>query len=248
MKNILYILLFFTSFIFGQNEQVFEKANSLYNNESYSDAIKEYQKILSSGNHSLSIYFNLANAHYKLNQIGQSIYYYEKALQLDSQNDDVLTNLVFANNMRIDKIEVIPSTGFSKIFSSIVNTFSFNTWAICAVIFMILFVLNFVAYSQSSFTKRKRYFFMISMFSFFISILTVAFAYQQEKSTIKEKYAIVFAKESLVKSEPKLNSNEAFELHEGTKVKVLEIFEGWTKIKLTNGSVGWIICDDIKKL
>jgi tetratricopeptide (TPR) repeat protein len=248
MKNILYILLLFTSFIFSQNEQVFEKANSLYNNESYSDAIQEYQKILSSGNHSLSIYFNLANAHYKLNQIGQSIYYYEKALQLDSQNDDVLTNLVFANNMRIDKIEVIPSTGFFKIFSSIVNMLSFDTWAICAVIFMILFVLTFVAYSQSKFTKRKRYFFMISMFAFFLSILSVAFAYQQEKSTINEKYAIVFAKESLVKSEPKLNSNEAFELHEGTKVKVLEIFEGWTKIKLTNGSVGWIISDDIKKL
>jgi uncharacterized protein YgiM (DUF1202 family) len=113
---------------------------------------------------------------------------------------------------------------------------------------MILFVLTFVAYSQSKFTKRKRYFFMISMFAFFLSILSVAFAYQQEKSTINEKYAIVFAKESLVKSEPKLNSNEAFELHEGTKVKVLEIFEGWTKIKLTNGSVGWIISDDIKKL
>ncbi len=82
---------------------------------------------MNSGNHSVSVYFNLANAHYKLNQLGESIYYYEKALQLAPNNEDVLANLVFANNMRIDKIDVIPTTVFSKMFSSVVNLLSFDT-------------------------------------------------------------------------------------------------------------------------
>ena len=248
MKNILYILLFFLSFSYAQNKSIFENANSLYNNENYNDAILEYERILSSGEHSAAVYFNLGNAYYKLNQIGQSIYYYEKALQLEPENEDVLTNLAFANNMRIDKIEVIPTTGFSKMFSSIVNTMFFDTWAVLAVFFMVLFIVAFVFYTQSKFTNRKRYFFITAMFTLFFSILSLAFAYKQEAELIKKKYAIVFAEESQVKTEPKLNSTEAFELHEGTKVKVLDVFEDWTKIKLTNGSTGWIISKDIKQL
>ncbi len=248
MKNILYILLFFLSFNYAQNKSIFDNANSLYNNENYNDAILEYQRILSSGEHSAAVYFNLGNAYYKLNQIGQSIYYYEKALQLEPENDDVLTNLAFAKNMRIDKIDVIPTTGFSKIFSSLVNTMSFDTWALFSVILMFLFITAFVLYTQSKFTNRKRYFFITAMFCLFFSILTLAFAYKQEAELMKKKYAIVFAEESQVKTEPKLNSNEAFELHEGTKVKVLDVFEDWTKIRLTNGSTGWIISNDIKQL
>jgi len=248
MKSIIYIVLFITSFGFSQNEQLFERANGLYNSEKYSDAIQVYQQLLSTKNHSASLYFNLANSHYKLNQISESVYYYEKALQLDPNNEDVLTNLAFANNMRIDKIDVIPTTGFSKIFSSIINMLSFDTWAILGIVFMVLFVLMFVGYSRSKFTNRKRLFFVMSFLGLFFSVLSVAFAYQQETTVINEKYAIVFAKESQVKSEPKFNSDEAFELHEGTKVSVFEDFEGWTRIKLTNGSVGWIISKEIKKL
>lgn len=248
MKNIFYIFLLIFSFSNAQNEKIFEKANSLYNSENYSDSILDYQKILSSGNHSVSVYFNLANSHYKLNQIGQSIYYYEKALQLDPDNDDVLTNLAFANNMRIDKIDVIPTTGFSKIFSSIINILSFDAWSILGVVLLAFFVIMFILYSQSKFTTRKRYFFIIAMFTLFLSFIAVACAYQQEAAVMNNKYAIVFAKESQVKTDPNLNSNQAFQLHEGTKVKFLEAFEGWVKIKLTNGSVGWIISDDIKQL
>jgi tetratricopeptide (TPR) repeat protein len=248
MKNIIYILLLITSFGFAQNEQLFEKANGLYNSEKYSDAIQVYQQLLSTKNHSVSLYFNLANSHYKLNQIAESVYYYEKALQLEPDNEDVLANLAFANNMRIDKIDVIPTTGFSKIFTSIINMLSFDTWAVLAIVFMMFFVVMFIGYSQSKFTNRKRFFFIVSLLGLFFAILSVAFAYQQEATTINKKYAIVFAKESQVKSEPKFNSDEAFQLHEGTKVSVLEGFDGWTKIKLTNGAVGWIISKDIKRL
>lgn len=248
MKNTLYILLLITSFGFAQNEQLFEKANSLYNSEKYTEAIQVYQQILSTKNHSASLHFNLANAHYKLNQIAESVYYYEKALQLDPDNEDVLTNLAFANNMRIDKIDIIPTTGFSKIFTSIINMLSFDTWAVLGIVFMMLFIVMFIGYSNSKFTNRKRLFFIVSLVGLFLSILSVTFAYQQEITVNNDQQAIVFSKESQVKSEPKFNSDEVFQLHEGTKVSVFEDFDGWTKIKLTNGSVGWIISKDIKKL
>lgn len=248
MKNIIYIILLITCFGFAQNDQLFEKANGLYNSEKYTEAIQVYQQILSTKNHSASLYFNMGNSHYKLNQIAESVYYYEKALQLEPDNEDVITNLAFANNMRIDKIDVIPITGFSKMFSSLINMLSFDTWSVLAIVFMILFIMTFVGYSNSKFVNRKRLFFIVSLAGLFLSILSVAFAFQQETTVNNEQFAIVFSKESQVKSEPKFNSDEAFQLHEGTKVRVFEDFDGWVKIKLTNGSVGWIVSKDIKKL
>lgn len=248
MKNCIYILLLLTSVVFAQNEQLFEKANSLYNNEKYSEAILVYDQILNSKKHSASLYFNKANAHYKLNQIAESVYNYEKALQLEPSNKDVLTNLAYANNMRIDKIDTIPTTGFSKLFTSVINMMSFDTWAIFSVVFMLLFVGCFVLYSTSKYTSKKRLYFVAALAGLLLSVCSILFAYQQEFNVQNDNYAIVFAKESNVKTEPKFNSEAAFVLHEGTKVKVLETFEGWTKIRLTNGSEGWIVNEAIKIL
>ena len=60
--------------------------------------------------------------------------------------------------------------------------------------------------------------------------------------------AIVFADESSVKAEPNARSQEAFALHEGTKVNVLEELNDWKKIKIADGSIGWIPAEDIKEL
>lgn len=248
MKNSVYILLLLANFVFSQSEQLFEKANSLYNNENYSEAILVYDQILNTGKHSASVYFNKANAHYKLNQIAESVYNYEKALLLKPSNEDVLTNLAFANNMRIDKIDRIPTTGFSKLFTSVINLMSFDTWALVSVVFMFLFVGCFVLYSITKYASKKRVYFVIAFVGLLLSVCSLSFAYQQESNVKKDIYAIVFAKEFNVKSEPKLTSEAAFVLHEGTKVKVLETFDGWTKIRLTNGSVGWIISKEIKEL
>jgi uncharacterized protein YgiM (DUF1202 family) len=63
-----------------------------------------------------------------------------------------------------------------------------------------------------------------------------------------DRPAIVFAKEAQIKSEPNLRSTEAFKLHEGTKVQILDTVQNWKKIKLADGKIGWIVNDDIKAL
>ena len=100
MKKIVYILSFLFSFgLFAQNQALFEKANTLYNEGKYAEAIDNYITILETEKHSADIYYNLANAHYKLNNIAPSIYYYEKALLLDPNDSEINNNIAFAKNM-----------------------------------------------------------------------------------------------------------------------------------------------------
>jgi SH3-like domain-containing protein len=49
-----------------------------------------------------------------------------------------------------------------------------------------------------------------------------------------------------VKSSPSETSVDLFVLHEGTKVSILETADGWCKIKIANGSVGWLMEDSMR--
>ncbi|MCB0382641.1 MAG: ion channel protein, partial [Psychroserpens sp.] len=61
MKTISYIIIFLLSTVsFAQNNQLFDEANDLYNEANYTDALEKYKMILSSGEHSAELYFNIA--------------------------------------------------------------------------------------------------------------------------------------------------------------------------------------------
>ena len=91
-------------------------------------------------------------------------------------------------------------------------------------------------------------FLIISSFSLGFAFLTLLFAFNKHSLDKKDRPAIVFAKESQVKSEPNFRSEEAFKLHEGTKVHILDSVNNWKKIKLSDGTIGWISSEDIKAL
>jgi tetratricopeptide (TPR) repeat protein len=66
--------LFITTVTIAQSESLFKEANQAYANENYEEAISKYQSILKDGYESTSVYYNLGNSHYKLNNVGPSVY------------------------------------------------------------------------------------------------------------------------------------------------------------------------------
>ncbi|WCO01880.1 SH3 domain-containing protein [Psychroserpens ponticola] len=249
MKQLIYILTFFGSILtFAQNNQLFEAANTLYNDANYTEALEKYKTVLDSGEHSAELYFNMANAHYKLNHIAPSIYYYEKALLLKPHDKDIKNNIAFARNMTVDAIDFVPEVGISKLIRNVTNMLSFDAWAKTAVVLVMLFVMLFIAYSFTDSTSKKRFTFLTSNLSLLLAIMSLSFAFHKYKLVNNNQPAIVFAQETKIKTEPNLRSAEAFVLHEGTKVQVLDTVSNWKKIKLSDGKTGWIAKDDIKTL
>ncbi len=232
----------------AQSKSSFEEGNTLYSDGKYNEAIEKYEEVLNSGLHSAEVYFNLGNAHYKLNRIAPSIYYYEKALLLSPKDKEIQNNLSFAHNMTIDSIDVVPEIGISRFLRTAINMFSFDTWAFLSVGFMIFFVLIFMTYYFTSSTNKKRFTFVTSIMSAFLTVLFLSFAFQKQAMDNKDNPAIVFSQESLVRTDPNLSGEEAFRLHEGTKVRVLDTINNWSEILLTDGKTGWIVSDDIRML
>ncbi|MEM9686153.1 MAG: SH3 domain-containing protein, partial [Bacteroidota bacterium] len=60
--------------------------------------------------------------------------------------------------------------------------------------------------------------------------------------------AIIFEKETEVRSEPNDRSEKVFLLHEGTKVNVKDELGEWKKIRLTDGKTGWLPAKTLKEI
>jgi len=243
------MVLFLGYISFAQTaDELFSKANDFYKNGQYTKAAQLYLIIEKSGLESDDLYFNLGNSYYKLNKVAPSIYYYEKALKINPMHEDASNNLAFAKRMTIDVIEDLPKTFFQRFSSNVIQKLTYNTWAILGVTASFLAALLFLLYYFSSSPKRKIFYFNITIFAVFVMTVSVIFAYSNYETTQKSRSAIIFASKSEIKNAPSLNSETVFELHEGTKVTILDELSNWKKIKLADGKIGWVNVADIKEI
>ena len=243
--KILYIILLLSN---TQGlDSIFDQSNAFYTDGKYQMAIDGYKDILNSGFESAELYYNLGNAFYKLNNIPESNFFYEKARSISPTDEDILINLSYAQNLRIDKIEKLPITQTQNFKINILNLLSEKGWSVLLIILAWIACVSFVLYLSVNNSGNKRIFF--TQFIILMIGLIVVFTINYEKKKLNnEKFAIIYDKEIEVWSEPNKISELKFLLHEGTKVKQVDTIQDWVNIQLENGTLGWIQSSSIKTL
>jgi hypothetical protein len=189
----------------------------------------------------------LETSFYKLNNIPESNYYYEKAKSISPNDDDILTNLSFAQNLRIDKIETLPVSDIQNLKLSILDLLSEKGWSYVLIILIWIMCCAFIVYNLSNNPKFKRSFFSITVVFLILSSFILFINFEKKKNS-EIKYAIIYDKEIEVWSEPNNISELKFLLHEGTKVKQIDVIEDWLNIQLENGTIGWIQSSSLRIL
>jgi tetratricopeptide (TPR) repeat protein len=229
-------------------QPLFEEGNEAYNQGAYSEAIALYEQTITMGQHSAELYYNLANAYYRLNRVAESIFYFEKAQQLDPDNENIKINSSFAQNMTIDAIEPLPKSQLHAIKSQLFARMSLQSWSLFSVVMIWIFAFLFLAYLFLTLPQLKRIFFFLSLVSLFLFLgsFTIAFQLDQEKKNTE--YGILFSQQGDVWSEPNQRGEIQFVLHEGTKMQLLDMLDEWQKIRIANGSEGWIKNAEIRSL
>ncbi|WP_026808602.1 tetratricopeptide repeat protein [Arenibacter latericius] len=249
MVRVLAVLFFMIGTLgHSQNQELFEKATTFYNDGEYEEARDNYLKILENGAHSAALYFNLGNTYYKLNDIAPSIYYYEKALLLNPSDQDILNNLSFAKNMTLDAIEPLPKTTISKFYNKVTGYLTFDQWAYTAIVFMFLFVGLYIAFYYFRYSTQKRIAFIFSLIFLILSLTASTLSYVQYNRYNSERPAIIYVEQAPIKPEPNNRSQAIFNLHAGTKVQVVEEMQDWKKIELADGKTGWLLSNEIREL
>lgn len=247
MKRILAFLLIILTVApaFAADER-FSKANLLYSEGQYEQAIQGYEEILSTGVESGALYFNLGNAYYKFGELPQAVLNYERALLLKPQDSDIKYNLELAYSQTTDKIETVDPFFLTKWVASIRNKATSDFWTYIGIgcfILMLVFA-GFFMYSNSVVFKKAGFYLAIIML--IGTTITLSFAIKQKDKLVNRTHAIVFSPSVTVKSSPDASGTEIFILHEGSKVKIISTLGNWNEIELADGNVGWVESETIK--
>lgn len=251
MKKIIilfYLAISSVGFTQFSNEEYFSNGLELYNEGKYLEAINQFKLIIQEGEHSAALYFNLGNSYYKVNDIANSIYYYEKALRLNPNDKDVLNNLSYSQNMLIDKVEILPKNQVYEFLNLISNALTINHWLFIGIALLYLFLGAFLFYYFNNNTMKKKNYFSLSSVFFILSMVFIFNGinrFEIEKNIVN---AIIFENKIDFRTEPNFRSEVLFNLHEGTKVIVKEELNEWSLVQISNGNSGWIESQSIKKI
>lgn len=211
-----------------------------YKRGNYQQAIADYNSLLRQGK-SAEVYYNLGNAYYRVDSIAMAILAYERAAQLAPGDDDIRFNLQYARSRTIDKITPESEVVFATWYRSVVNLMGADSWAVvgvCSIVLALLLMLVYLFVPQLA--LRKVGFFGGTLFLILFAASTL-FAWSQKKTALESRGAIVMSPSVSVKKTPVQSSEDAFILHEGSRVDITDSsLRGWIGIRLSDGREGWL--------
>ncbi len=242
-STILLIFLFYFSCNSFCND--LKDAEKAYDSKNFKISIQHYQKLINEGYKSYQLYFNLGNSYYRNNELGKAIYYYELASKSNPADDDIKINLAIATSKTIDKVNSKENFFITAIKTNILLSFSTFTWSIFTISFISLASILFFIFINSNNILIKRISFIGTCFCFILFTLSYFLGYTSLKSKSENKFAIITSKEIKILNEPTISGISKFNLHEGTKIRIVENKGEWILIKLDNGNEGWIKTTDV---
>jgi tetratricopeptide (TPR) repeat protein len=227
--------------LLGQSaEQMFQQGNMLYQQGKLAEARESYETIINNGYVSGGVYYNLGNTYYKTGNVAKAILNYERALRLMPNDEDLRHNLQLANMLITDKIEPTPRLFLWDYWEGVRNAFSMQsiTWSTYACFVLMIAAFSVVIVART-YAVRK-----IAMLGGFVGtlvffvFLVVMLGKISDQRRINE--AIVTASITTAKNSPDGNSTDAFVLHAGVKVQMIDHLKDWVKVRLADGKVGWL--------
>lgn len=217
-----------------------QNADAEYKKGNYQQAIKDYETLLKSGVSS-ELYYNLGNAYYRTDNITKAVLNYERALMLNPADRDIRFNLQFARSKTIDKIVPADEMFFVTWYKAVVNSASVDRWASIAVFSICAVLVLLLVYLFGSRAVFRKVGFFGACFFFMLFLLGNLFAWQQKSQYDNRTGAIVVSSSVSVKATPGKSASEAFILHEGTRVEVVDkTLPGWRAVQTGDGRSGWV--------
>ncbi|KPK85156.1 MAG: hypothetical protein AMS27_08135 [Bacteroides sp. SM23_62_1] len=224
------------------------EGNDHYINGDFESAIEKYNAVLDSGYQAPELHYNLGNAYFKSHKITMALVEYERALLLEPYDEEIQHNLNLAHQYVVDNIEELPELLFKKWFKAFITILKVDQWA---CISMLTFVLSLGLLLIYLFIRRinlRKLSFWLALGFLVISITTFLFSYEQKRNVYNNNWAIIFSPSVTIKGSPDSGGTDLFQLHEGTKVEIIDQLGEWREIKLSDGNIGWLRNEDLIKL
>ncbi len=213
----------------------FSAANQFYAEGKFSEAAKVYESLLNSGVISPNLLFNDGNAEFKAGNVGRAIAAYRRAALLAPRDSDVHANLGFVRNQV--QGDTLHENDWSRM-EGWLGALTLNEWAAWTAI---LFWLTFLLFAALQFRPALRNLLRtparIAAVAAVCACACLAGAVHLHYS---ESVAVVVLPDAVARSGPFADAQNAFAVHDGAELAVLDRINGWVQVSDDNGRSGWM--------
>ena len=210
----------------------FDQANKLYEAGKFRDAAEAYGKIISSGNNSTALLFNLGNAQFKVGNVGYAIAAYRQAAQFAPRDADLNANLQFARG------RVTGPTLKSNWLHRAVASLTTNEWTLLAVVPVWLwFALVIAGQFRPALKTSLRTATFTTGVAALLACGALAFVVNHR---FNQPTVVVTAREAVARFGPFTESQSAFTAVDGAELRLLDAKEDWFQVTDDGKTFGWL--------
>ena len=236
-------------------EALAEKADSAYAADNFVLAEQLYISAMEAGGTSAPLFYNLGNAYYRQGNLGMALVNYERALKIDPTMEDARINLEFEKTKITDR-QIDSGSIMTTLWDNIVSLFKADTWAWIAIVLFAIFLAGACTYLFSSVVMVKKASFFGGIVVFFLCAGAVIISFAAANRVDSNKFAIILSPSAQLSTSPRearTQAEEAFLLHEGTKVEIVDSIGGtaegaWYEVKVGHGERAWIKATDVERI
>lgn len=234
---------------------VVSAADSAYEADNFVMAEQLYKEALARNGASSGLYYNIGNSYYRQGNLGMAVVYYERALKLDPTDTDARENLEFVQGKLTDK-QLDDGSIMTKIKERTVTLFKADTWAIISLVLFAIFIACAAAYLFSKVVAVRKVCFFGGIVVFIVTFLAVMASFAAANRVTSNDYAIILPPAAQLSTSPRearSQSEQAFLLHEGTKVLIIDSIATkaggkWYEVKVGSRNRAWIKASEVERI
>jgi tetratricopeptide (TPR) repeat protein len=228
-------------------DEAWKRGNDAYLHGDLAGAIAAYEQLDRQNVASRDLYYNLGVAHFRQGSLGRAVWSFERALEVDADDEDARFNLAqackLAERRVLDKME---SAERDPLWIRVVTYFtaSTETWIFVGVYlgcFVLLFLRRRAADdSRAALTAGAA---ILGTGALLAGVLLLG-----RMNLERIPFAIVLPDMVAVKEGADTGYRTSFEVHAGLRVRLLDRDQDWVRVRLANGLEGWLRAEDVGRL
>ncbi|MGA9115537.1 MAG: tetratricopeptide repeat protein [Bacteroidota bacterium] len=248
LRLILLLIAAASGAVAGAPEDVFEQGNRLYREGRMEEARGHYERLVAEGYESASLFFNLGNACYRMGDLPRAILHYERARRLAPGDEDILHNLQLASQQVPDRIEEMPRLALEEYRDEVDARLTADARTWLAYGFLAASAGCYGAFLLAGGYRTRRMLFFGGGAAAALCVLFLALTILKIRVEGRAETAVVTAGLTTLKNSPEEGSTDAFVLHGGAKVRILNRVGDWMEVRIADGKVGWMPAADAEAL
>ena len=212
---------------------LYSEGNDLYRRGEFAAARQRYLAAADTGVRDARLFYNLGNACFKDDRLGEAVVWYERARRLAPRDEDVRANLRFLRRIKRDREEDGDGGFLYQLYLGPTLNELFAALSLC--------LAGLAAAAGWRLLRGPSAARVAALGLCLAGILAfglLAGTRLHREVTLSE--AVVTASRGQARSGPARGQTPVFDVHEGTKVRIDRRAEDWAEIVLADGKVGWL--------